>query len=511
MRSNQADEPADDDRTGEEPVNGAPPRLAALTANVRAAPIRGLSTKLLWLTILFVMIAEVLLFVPSVANTRMRWLQDRLNTAAAASVVIDGLQDMRLPQPIREDTLMATGTKAIALRKDGMSRMLVSSDMPPEVTHQYDLSDVSPVEAIIDAFDELIFGGNRIIRVYGPVGGNPDMVIDVVLEDAPLHQAMLTYARNIFLLSLLISVITAALVFFAINRIMIRPIQRMTENMQAFSGDPENPARIIAPRPVGDELGVAEQHLAGMQTQLQSTLRQQRHLADLGLAVSKINHDMRNILASAQLVSDRLASLADPMVKMLAPKLLRSIDRAVAYSGEVLAYGHAREAQPNRRFINLHALSNEVREILSEEAGSAIEFRIEMEQGLEVEADSEQLFRVLYNLSRNAVEALRADLETEASLVRRVTISAARQGSVVEIHVADTGPGMPEKARENLFQPFRGSARSGGTGLGLAIARELVIAHGGTIALADSASHGTTFRIELPDQPLPISNYRALA
>ncbi|TDH38103.1 HAMP domain-containing histidine kinase [Pseudohoeflea suaedae] len=518
MRSSQSDEPADDGRTGGEPVGGAPGgdagephRLAGLSASVRAAPIRGLSTRLLGLTILFVMIAEVLLFFPSVANTRMRWLQDRLNTAAAASVVIDGLQDMRLPQPIREDTLMATGTKAIALRKDGMSRMLVSSDMPPEVTHQYDLSDVGPVEAVIDAFDELIFGGDRIIRVYGPVGGNPDMVIDVVLEDAPLRQAMLTYARNIFLLSLFISVITAALVFFAINRIMIRPIRRMTENMQAFSGDPENPARIIAPRPVRDELGVAEQHLAGMQTQLQSTLRQQRHLADLGLAVSKINHDMRNILASAQLVSDRLASLADPMVKMLAPKLLRSIDRAVAYSGEVLAYGHAREAQPKRRFINLHALSSEVREILSEEAGSAIDFRIEMEKTLEVEADSEQLFRVLYNLCRNAVEALRADLQAEASLVRRITIFAARQGSVVEIHVADTGPGMPAKARENLFQPFRGSVRSGGTGLGLAIARELVIAHGGTIALAESASHGTTFRIELADQPLPITNYRTLA
>ena len=477
---------------------------------IRRWSVRGLSGKLLLLTILFVMIAEVLIFVPSVANTRMRWLQDRLNTAAAASVVIDGLQDMRLPQPIREDTLMATGTKAIALRKDGMSRMLVSSDMPPEVTHQYDLSSVTPFEAVIDAFDELLFGGGRIIRVYGPVGDDPDMVIDVVLEDAPLHTAMLTYARNIFLLSVLISVITAGLVFFAINRMLIRPIRRMSENMQAFSGEPENPARIITPRPVADELGVAEQHLAQMQAQLQSTLRQQRHLADLGLAVSKINHDMRNILSSAQLVSDRLAMLADPMVKMLAPKLLRAIDRAVAYSGEVLAYGNAREAEPNRRFINLHALANEVRDILAEEAGSAVEFVVDMEPGLEVEADSEQLFRVLYNLSRNAVEALRADLDDDASLVRRITLSADRRGGVVEILVSDTGPGMPEKARRNLFQPFRVSARSGGTGLGLAIARELVVAHGGSIALADTASHGTTFRIELPDQPVPITRFRAL-
>ena len=85
-----------------------------------------LSSKLLWLTILFVMIAEVLIFVPSVANTRVRWLADRLNTAAAAAVVIDGINEMELPQSIQDDTLMATGTKAIVLRKDGASRMIAA-------------------------------------------------------------------------------------------------------------------------------------------------------------------------------------------------------------------------------------------------------------------------------------------------------------------------------------------------------------------------------------------------
>ncbi|MBW3097563.1 ATP-binding protein [Pseudohoeflea coraliihabitans] len=474
-------------------------------------PARGLSTKLLSLTILFVMLAEVLIFVPSVANTRMRWLQDRLNTAGAASVVLDGMQEMRLPQPIREDTLMATGTKAIALKKDGMSRMLISADMPLEVDRQYDLAAVSPLDAVVDAFDELLFGGDRIIRVYGPIAGHPDLIIDIVMADAPLRQAMASYARNIFFLSVLISVFTAGLVFFAINRLLIRPIRHMTVNMQAFSSDPENPALIISPRGVKDELGLAERHLAAMQMQLQGTLRQQRHLADLGLAVSKINHDMRNILTSAQLISDRLANLADPMVRMLAPKLLRTIDRAVAYSGEVMAYGRAREAEPRRRFINLAALANEVRDILAEEAGSGIEFLLAIPEDLEVEADSEQLFRVLYNLCRNAVEALRADMADDAALVRRIELRASRRGGVVEITVSDTGPGMPQRAREHLFKPFRGSARAGGTGLGLAIARELVLAHGGSIALAETADHGTTFHIQLPDRPVPLDTFRARA
>jgi len=484
------------------------------TGQVRAGTrSRGmsLSSKLLWLTILFVMIAEVLIFVPSVANTRVRWLEDRLNTAAAAAVVIDAVNEMELPQSIQDDALMATGTKAIVLHKDNTARMIASADMPPVVTHHYDLSEVTPLSALRDAFDTIFFGGDRVIRVNGLVADDPGMIIELVLEDAPLRHAMLLYGRNVFLLSVLISVITASLVFFSINRMLIRPVQRVSENMQAFSEDPENPARIVVPRATGDELGVAEGHLAAMQTRLQQTLKEQRHLADLGLAVSKINHDMRNILTSAQLMSDRLAMIDDPMVKRFAPKLLRTIDRAVGYSSEVLAYGKAREAKPRRRFINLAALARDVTEIVAEETEADISYVLDIEAGLEIEADSDQMFRVIYNLVRNAVQAFGADPSDDPALVQRITLSAHRTGAVVEIRVVDTGPGLPAKARENLFQPFRGSARSGGTGLGLAIARELVIAHGGSITLDESVTQGTAFSIELPDQPVPLDGYRARA
>jgi signal transduction histidine kinase len=484
------------------------------TDPVRAGHVmRGmsLSSRLLWLTILFVMIAEVLIFVPSVANTRIRLLQDRLNTAAAAAVVVDGVNEMDLPQSIQNDTLMATGTKAIVLHKDGAARMIASGDMPPVVTHHYDLSAVTPLSALADAFDTILFGGDRVIRVEGLVADDPGMTIELVLEDAQLRHAMLIYGRNVFFLSVLISLITASLVFFSISRMLIRPIHRVTENMKAFAKDPENPGNIIVPSPPVDELTAAEGHLADMQTRLQQTLKEQRHLADLGLAVSKINHDMRNILTSAQLMSDRLATVDDPMVKRFAPKLLRTIDRAVSYSSEVLAYGKAREAKPRRRFLNFAALAREVTEIVAEETEADIDYVVDVDGTLEIEADSDQLFRVIYNLVRNAVQAFASDPSDDPVLVRRVTLSAHRTGSVVEIRVSDTGPGLPARARENLFQPFRGSARSGGTGLGLAIARELVLAHGGSIALDDTVSQGTSFCIELPDQPVPINGYRARA
>ncbi|MCV9998996.1 HAMP domain-containing histidine kinase [Pararhizobium sp. YC-54] len=475
----------------------------------RAGFFRGLSGKLLFLTVIFVMLAEVLIFVPSVASMRIRWLEDRLNTAAAAGVVVDGLQDVQLSRPLQEETLMATGTKAIVLRRKNESRLIAAVDMPPDVDAQYDIAAMTPIAAIGDAFDTLLFGGDKVVRIYGPIGES-DAIIEVVMEDASLRKAMLIYSRNMFFLSLAISLFTATLIFLAINRLMIVPIRRMTTNMQEFSAEPSNPARVLAPAPGRDELSIAGQHLSAMQQQLQKTLKQQKNLADLGLAVSKINHDMRNILASAQLISDRLADVDDPIVKRFAPTLLRTIDRAVGYTTEVLSYGRTTEPEPHRRFVRLRPLVSDVGEMLAIDPNAGIEFSIQIPEDLQVDADSEQLFRVVHNICRNAVQALMNDT-SDGGAPRMISVSAMRTGSVVSISVDDTGPGMPPKARENLFAAFRGSARSGGTGLGLAIARELVLAHGGTIALVEKPTPGTLFRIELPDRPVPLDAFRSKA
>lgn len=485
---------------------------AAAASPVGAMPglFRGLSGKLLILTAVFVMLAEVLIFTPSIANMRIGWLQNRLNTAAAASVVIDGLQPIELPRNVQNDALMATGTKAIVLRKDGTSKLLAVDDMPPQVDAQYDLSNVQMLGAVCDALETLVFGGDRVVRVFGPVGDS-DVQIEMVLEEKSLRQDMLSYAGNILILSLLISVITALLIFLAINRMMIGPVRRLTRSMEDFAENPEDPSRIMVPSRGGDELAFAGRHLAAMQGQLQKTLKQQKNLADLGLAVSKINHDMRNILASAQLMSDRLVDVDDPMVKSFAPKLLRTIDRAVGYTNEVLAYGQASEAEPRRRRLRLSALCQEVRDILAIEPESGIEFHDMVAPDLEVDGDSEQLFRVIHNICRNAAQALANHGAELPQAPRRITVAAQRIGSVVSITIDDTGPGMPRKARENLFAAFRGSARSGGTGLGLAIARELVLAHGGTIALVEKPTPGTLFRIEIPDRPVALDDWRVRA
>jgi signal transduction histidine kinase len=286
----------------------------------------------------------------------------------------------------------------------------------------------------------------------------------------------------------------------------VRPMHRITSNMTAFRADPENPARVIAATGRQDEIGIAQRELATMQHDIASMLQQKSRLAALGLAVSKINHDLRNLLASAQLISDRLSHLPDPRVQRFAPKLMRALERAIDFCQSTLSYGRAQESPPDRQMIGLAALVEEVRETVDLDADSRIGWVSSIERGLTVDADHDQLLRVLNNLARNAMQAFETRAPNDP--VRdQIRITGRRQGAVVMIEVADTGPGFPEKARAHLFEAFHGSARAGGTGLGLAIASELVRAHGGEIRLADGTI-GATFHIIIPDRAVELDAHR---
>ncbi len=497
---------------GQEAKNNLADAQIAKSQPIVSAPsfFRGLSGKLLFLTVLFVMMAEVLIFVPSIANFRLIWLKEHLHTAEAVSLVFEETQSIDLSRTIQDELLKATLAEAIVVRSNGIAKLIAIDTMPSDVARHIFLNKNSmsgPFESITDAFDTLIFGGDRAIRVVSNLK-NRKGSIEVVMQDGPLRAAMLVYARNVMLLSLAISLITAFLVFLSIRWLLIRPIQRMTGNMLEFSHNPENAALIISPSGRKDEIGMAENRLADMQSELRSTLQSQKRLANLGMAVSKINHDLRNILASAQLFSDRLSTLTDPTVQRLAPKLLRTIDRAISYTQSVLSYGKAGEAAPERRLVQLKSLVDDVAELLTLDRLDSVEFINNVSSDLEIDADAEQLFRVLLNLARNALQAMEQNRDTVH--INRLTIIAQRQGSIVSITVSDTGPGVPEQAQKKLFEAFTGSTRPGGTGLGLAIAAEIVRAHDGEISLVKSSGPGATFEIWLPDRPIELHEVRPL-
>jgi len=468
--------------------------------------VPGLSAKLLLLTILFVMLAEVLVFVPSVSNFRRQWLMERMAAAQIAALAAEAAPGGQLPSTLRNELLEQTKVKAIAVKRADSRILIIEMDMAADIDASYDLRHASWLTLIADALMVYVAPDDRIIRVVGEPGFDEGEFIEVVMGEAPLKAAMIRYGLDILGLSILISIITAALVYLSLDALLVKPMTKLTWNIVRFSERPEDPSRIINPSSRRDEIGTAERELSSMQRELAETLSQKTRLAALGLAVSKISHDLRNMLSSAQLLSDRLITVKDPTVQRLVPKLIASLDRAIRLCARTLDFGQAQETPPRRQRFELAPLVTEVGDSLGLPRPKLIGWSVDIEEALEVDADRDQLFRVLSNLCRNAVQALESQDEAAGEIV----VAARREGSVTVIEIADTGPGVPERARAHLFKAFQSVARKGGTGLGLAIAAELVQAHGGNLTLLDTEG-GAIFRVTIPDLVVELDHARRLS
>ena len=449
--------------------------------------LKSLSARLLILTIFFVMVGEVLIFVPSVARFRMTYFEDHLAAGYLATLALEASPTGQLDQRLVNKLLSRVGAQGVGLYRAGGATLRLDHVNPPRPDITIDLTHPDILLAIRGSFRTLLSEGNRILRVLGPAGADNEDTVEVLLDEAPLRAELWDFGIRILELSLVLSLITAALVYLSLHWLLVRPMRRITASMVEFRDDPEDGARVIAASGRRDEIGVAERELAVLQRTVQRALGQRARLAALGTAVTKINHDLRNILATARLVTDGLTASAAPEVRRVAPRLLDAIDRAIALCTRTLDF--SREGTPPlapSRFA-LAPLIDEIGPGLAvSEQDLAIDCAIPAD--LSVQADRDQLYRVFMNLARNAVEAG----------AHRLRFSAAREGAAIVVEVADDGPGLPPKARENLFRPFFGSARPGGSGLGLSIARELMRAHGGELALASSTGAGTVFRLTLP-------------
>ena len=467
--------------------------------SVMTGRFSGLSSKLIATIIGVILLVEIVVYLPSLASFRSTWLEDRLRVGVVAARVLDAVPDvMALPQELTDRLLNSAGANAIVYRREGQSQMieLANPVMPDEVvTADLRLRDLP--SQVLGALDTLFAGPGRTLRVVG-TGDMEESLVELLMPEAPLRRDMLDYSRSIALVSLGIAAVTAFVLYVLVSRLFIDPVLRMTGNMLAFRKAPENAALILDPTTRRDEIGILERELAEMESDLFSMLRQRRHLVDLGLAVAKINHDLRNTLTSAQLLSDQVATLDDPKVQRLAPRLVNTLDRAIGFAQSVLDYGRETSAVPRFASVSLKGLVDDAAFEAKASGNPLIAFRNDVDEALVVDVDAGQMGRVLVNLIKNASEALESggpELSEPG-----VVVSAARHADRTVISVIDNGPGLPERARKNLFVAFEGSVRSGGTGLGLAIAREIVEAHGGTLALVE-ADRGTRFDITLPHRP----------
>jgi signal transduction histidine kinase len=455
--------------------------------------IRSLSARLLALTIVFVMLSEVLIFAPSAGRYRLTYLEERIAAGYIAILALMATPDNMVSDDLERELLNQAGAYIIALKRPDGVKLMLEADMPPRVDASFDLRERGFFMLIGDAFGTLFQVDNRILRIVAPSPRHPQAIVEIVIDEAPMRMALIDYSNRILALSIVISLITAAFVYLSLQWLLVRPMRRMTESMMAFRQNPEDLSR---PPPVSartDEVGVAQHELADMQAKLRAALQQKTRLAALGTAVTKISHDLRNILTTAQLVADRLAGSDNPEVKRMTPTLLAAIDRAIDLCSKTLTFTREGPPELNRQRFPLRNLLEEVGAALPAQVSGQQVLFTEVAAEIEIDADRDQLFRVFSNLGQNAVQAG----------ATRVEVSARRSDGAVLIEVADNGPGLAPRARENLFQPFAGSARAGGSGLGLAIARDLMLAHGGDIRLARSTGDGTAFELELPASARP--------
>ncbi len=455
----------------------------------------GLSGRLLILTIFFVLLGEFLIYVPSLVNFRNNWLNDRLAKAQIATLVLEATPENMVDEKLEQELLINVGAKIVALKRGNMRQLILqSANLNKMVEAEYDLRNETAMQQIIAVFDSLFANGDRLIKVKGHTKFDAGDFIEIIIEEKMMRDAMLVFGLNILTLSIILSLIVAAMIYLALNWLLVKPIKHITQSIVDFGHDPDRASNMIIPSKRNDEIGIAEHQLLQMQLELQSTLKEKNRLAALGLAVSKISHDLRNMLSSTQMISDRLQNIEDPTVVRLAPKLEIALDRAINFCVRTLKYGQAKEKPPQKSFFSLLPLVDDVIESLGNAkalGGQNIIWSVNINADTIAYGDSHQLFRIILNICRNAAEILKSstsfakDENNIENKMSSIFIDYMEDEAMQYLLIADNGPGVAKRAKQSLFSAFQGSLRPGGTGLGLAISQELAVAHGGNIKLLD--------------------------
>ena len=457
----------------------------------------GLSARLLLLTVMFVVLAELLILAPSLAGFEEGRLEERVRAAELASLAVEASPDQVVTDTLASQLLNGAGVVSVAVQSDGIRRLLLQGPRMARAPRLVDLRVQGPLGWLFQPFRILSGAPAQMVRIVAKPRFRDGDFVEIITPQARLRSELLGYLGGLAAVTAFISAVAGVLVFVSLNVFLVRPMQRITVSMERFRANPDDPGARIEASHRRDEIGRAEAELDRMQADLRAALNSRARLAALGEAVAKINHDLRNMLTSAQIASERLAMSGDPSVAAALPRLERALGRATALTSDVLDYGKSEERAPQPAPIGLAAAV----QAAGEDAGLA-RAGVALESGIGARdrclADPEQLHRVLVNLLRNAREAIDG---AEPSRPGVIQAGVERQGGQVVLRIADNGPGVPGRAQAKLFQPFAGSFRPGGTGLGLAISRELAQANGGALILARTGPGGAVFELRLPAAP----------
>ncbi|HEY1857338.1 sensor histidine kinase [Acidocella sp.] len=453
---------------------------------------RSLSARVLWLTVSIILLVEVVILMPSLGRERQAWLWQHVtqaHLAAFPAAVSAGALDLQT-----EDALLKlSDTMSIRLAEPGRLIVVMRPDRllpPPDQTIH--LAHEPLLTSIWRAEQQVMGLGPKWLEVTAPSPLQNNAMLDIIVSGTELARHLRGYAAHILVLAVIISLVTGSLVFAALDQLLVRPMRILTASIVGFRHAPEQDGQSdliwLASRRE-DEISRAASELKLLQDEMRAALWRNARLAAVGTAVAKISHDLRNILTSALLVADRLQESDDPTIKRAAQTLIPAVERAAQLVSRTVDF--AREGPPAiiRSSVGLRDLIDETASALRPDAtGVTIENNVP--GTLVMALDREQIYRVLVNLMRNAVEAG----------ANHITIAVTGDNGMTRLNIRDNGSGLPARVQENLFRPFTGSGRHGSTGLGLTIARDLVRAHGGELQLAHTGPDGTLFVMELPTE-----------
>lgn len=446
-------------------------------------------------TAAFVLLAVALAY-PVLAGTfRNNWLVERGQAAQIAALAVEAAPDGRVGDELSRQLLERAQVVSVAVQEQSFRGEI----LPPAIDISGDLVVVDLrtenfVDGITGAFGHMFAPRGRFLRILLSPSLTRDEVMEVIVQEQGLKNGLIAFSRTLLLLSVIIAGVVGALVYFAIYRLVIQPMRRLTLGIVRFANEPEGAE--IEPMTSGAyEMRRANVALRAMQKTISAAFRQRKRLAELGEAVAKINHDLRNSLSAAQIVSEGLAQSEDPRVKRAVPRLERAIQRAVNLAEATLSHAREDPAEPNLCTVNLvPAIDEAAAEGLA--GCGEIEWTIDAPRAVNALADVDHVHRIVANLVRNAARAIRD--QKDRATPGRVSARVFRDGDSAVVEISDNGPGVPAMVVGRLFQPFAGSGSRGGAGLGLAIARELARGMKGELELSSNGAGGAAFTLRVP-------------
>ena len=461
----------------------------------KARFLSGLRGRLLISTAAFVLIAVSLAYPVLAGSYRNNWLEERGQAAQIAALAVEAAPDGRVGDELSRQLLERAQVVSVAVQEQDFRGEI----LPPAIDISGDLVVIDLrtenfVDGIAGAFSHMFAPRGRFLRILLSPSLTRDEVMEVIVQEQGLKDGLIAFSRTLLLLSLLIAAMVGALVYFAIYRLVIQPMRRLTLGIVRFANAPEGAE--FEPMPRGaDEMRRANVALQAMQKTVSAAFRQRKRLAELGEAVAKINHDLRNSLSAAQIVSEGLAESEDPRVRRAAPRLERAIQRAVNLAEATLSHARQDPSAPNLCTVNLIPAIDEAAVEGLAGAGE-IEWKLDATGPVNAVADVDHVHRIVANLVRNAARAIRD--QKDRSCPGKISARVFLDGDSAVVEVADNGPGVPAMVVGRLFQPFAGSASRGGAGLGLAIARELARGMKGELVMSSNGSEGAAFTLRVP-------------